>query len=70
MSSVTTPNPATPNKATLWHNGQEFEQTQRDSKGQGSLAAVHGVTKSQTGQDWTTDVIGLGLLEIFQGDRV
>ena len=36
-----------------WHhqlNGLEFEQTPGDSEGQGSQrAAVHGVTKSQTG---------------------
>ena len=36
-----------------WHhrlNGREFEQTQGDSEGQGSLvcATVHGVTKSRT----------------------
>ena len=35
-----------------WHhgfNGYEFEQTQGDSEGQGSLCvAVHGVTKSRT----------------------
>ena len=30
-------------------NGHEFEQTPRDSEGQGSLvAAVHGVPKSRT----------------------
>ena len=36
-----------------WHhrlNGDEFEQTLRDSEGQGRLmrAPAHGVTKSQT----------------------
>ena len=34
-----------------WHhqlNRHEFEQTLGDSEGQGSLAAVHRVTKSQT----------------------
>ena len=35
-----------------WHHrlsGHEFEQTLRDSEGQGSLVgAVHGVAKSQT----------------------
>ena len=35
-----------------WHhqlNGHEFEQTPRDSKGQGTWhAAIHGVAKSQT----------------------
>jgi len=35
-----------------WHhllNGHEFEQSPRDSEGQGSLGAVvHGVTKSRT----------------------
>ena len=31
------------------HNGHEFEQAPRDGEGQRSwLAAVHGVTKSQT----------------------
>ena len=35
-----------------WHyqlNGHEFEQTPGDGEGQGSLAAVHGLSKSQTG---------------------
>ena len=34
-----------------WHhplNGHGFEQALGDGKGQGSLAAVHGVTKSWT----------------------
>ena len=34
-----------------WHhrlNGHKFEQTPGDNEGQRSLAAVHGVTKSQT----------------------
>ena len=37
-----------------WLNGHDFEQAPGDSEGQGSLhAAVHGVTKSQTGlSDW------------------
>ena len=35
--------------------GHEFEQTLGDSEGQGSLAcAVHGITKSQTTEYWTT----------------
>ena len=37
---------------TGWHyqlNGHEFEQTPGDGEGQGSLAAVHGLSKSQTG---------------------
>ena len=29
-------------------SGHEFEQTPGDSEGHGSLAAVHGVTKSHT----------------------
>ena len=29
-------------------NGQEFEQTQGDSEGQGSRVAVHGVAKNPT----------------------
>ena len=39
-----------------WLNWHEFEQTQRDSEEQrAGCAAVHGVTKSQTGwlSDWT-----------------
>ena len=36
-------------------SGHEFEQTPGDSEGHGSLAAVHGVTKSHTPlSDWTT----------------
>ena len=31
-----------------WLNGQEFEQTQGDSEGQGSRVAVHGVAKNPT----------------------
>ena len=31
-----------------WLNGHEFEQTQGDSEGQGSRAAVHGVAKNPT----------------------
>ena len=34
-----------------WHhqlNGREFEQSLGDGEGQGSLVAVHGVTKSWT----------------------
>ena len=39
-----------------WLSGHEFEQSPRDSEGQGSLGAVvHGVAKSWTGlSDWTT----------------
>ena len=42
----------------LWLNGHEFEQTLRDSEGQGSLACCsHGVSKSQTWlSNWTTAV--------------
>ena len=40
-----------------WHhqlNGREFEQAPGDGEGQGSLAAVHGVSKSRTLlSDWT-----------------
>ena len=35
----------------VWHHrldGHEFEQALGNSEGQGSLAAVHGVTKSRT----------------------
>ena len=35
-----------------WLNGHEFEETPGVSDGQGSLA-VHGVSKSQTGLNWT-----------------
>ena len=34
-----------------WHhrlNGHEFQQALEDGEGQGSMAAVHGVTKSRT----------------------
>ena len=41
-----------------WHhqlNGREFEQSLGDGEGQGSLVAVHGVTKSWTQlSNWTT----------------
>ena len=42
---------ATEDETVGWHqppNGHEFEQTPGDSEGHGSLAAVHGVTKSHT----------------------
>ena len=43
----------TEDEVVEWHHrldGHEFEETPGDSEGQGSLcAAVHGVTKSQTG---------------------
>ena len=50
---------ATEDEMVGWHhwiNGHEFEQTQGDSGGQGSLgAAVHGVARSQTQlSDWMT----------------
>ena len=50
-------------------NGHEFEQTQGDSEGRGSLAcAVHGVTKSWTQlSNWTTtikNVIRFSLLSL------
>ena len=40
------------NEMVGWHhqlNGHEFEQAPGYGEGQGSLAAVHGVAKSQTG---------------------
>ena len=38
-----------------WFSGHESEQTPGDTRGQGSLGAVHGVTKSWTRpSDWTT----------------
>ena len=50
----------TENEMVEWHhwlNGHEFEQTPEDSEGQGNLAAVHGITKSQTWlSDWTTAI--------------
>ena len=37
-----------------WFNGHEFEQTLGDNERQGSLASVHGVTKSWIGpSNWT-----------------
>ena len=49
----------TENERVGWHhriNGHEFEQTLRNSEGQGTWhAAVHGVAKSQTRlSNWTT----------------
>ena len=44
-------NRVTEDEMFRWHhrlNGHEFELTPGDSKGQGNLAAVHGVPKSQT----------------------
>ena len=40
-----------------WFNGHELRQTPRDGEGQWGLlrAAVHGVAKSQTLRDWTTN---------------
>ena len=49
---------ATGNGMVGWHqrlNGHEFEQVPEDGEGQGSAAAVHGVTNSWTWlNDWTT----------------
>ena len=47
-------------------NGHEFEQTQGDSEGQGSLACCsHGVSKSQTQpRDWTTRAL-IQMLVVF-----
>ena len=43
---------ATEDKMVGWYHqfsGHEFEQALGDGEGQGSLAAVHGLSKSQTG---------------------
>ena len=45
----------TEDKMVGWHhrlNGHEFQQALEDGEGQGSMAAVHGVTKSRT---WLSD---------------
>ena len=49
-----------------WLDGREFEQAPGDGEGQGSLAAVHGVSKSWTWlSNWTTTTEMVVLFLVF-----